>query len=251
RDMGANAVDMMDENDRIAKAIKRINKDEEDTLNIYMDKLPEQIITEKDLEFVQVNKEEMLDTENIVNKEEALKENIEFFNEKPICERINVPQFPEFMEAWFLVDKTHINPYGVPPTLLLQALTTSSASDGFNLERLETIDDEENNDEANGWGVRNENEVKSIDGVETIYLKESKGDDILPYSYNYLSQQYISDKAIADCVEALIGAHLIALSPSKTLDFMKWLGIKVLTEKPKPKSPVETLAVSLCLERIT
>lgn len=51
--MGANAVDMMDENDRIAKVIKRINKDEEDTLNIYMDKLPEQTITEKDLEFVQ------------------------------------------------------------------------------------------------------------------------------------------------------------------------------------------------------
>uniref|UniRef100_A0A914YGU1 Uncharacterized protein n=1 Tax=Panagrolaimus superbus TaxID=310955 RepID=A0A914YGU1_9BILA len=320
KDMGANAVDMMDENDRIAKVIKRINKDEEDTLNIYMDKLPEQIITESDLAFVQVNKEEMLDAEKNLN-EETIKENIEFFNEKPICERINVPQFPESMESWFFQDKTSVNPYGVPPTLLLQALTTSSASDGFNLERLETIgdsflklsvtnylyqnlphqhegnlsfirsrevsnanlfhlgktkgipclmecskfepsvnwlppgygtigstfepqmndgDDEENNDEANGWGVRNENEVKSIDGVETIYLNESKGDDLLPYSYNYLSQQYISDKAIADCVEALIGAHLIALGPSKTLDFMKWLGIKVLIEKPKLKS--ETFA---------
>lgn len=31
--------------------------------------------------------------------------------------------------------------YGVPPALLLQALTTASASDGINLERLETIGD--------------------------------------------------------------------------------------------------------------
>lgn len=33
------------------------------------------------------------------------------------------------------------NIYGVPPSLLLQALTTSSATDGINLERLETIGD--------------------------------------------------------------------------------------------------------------
>lgn len=31
--------------------------------------------------------------------------------------------------------------FGVPPSLLLQALTTASASDGMNLERLETIGD--------------------------------------------------------------------------------------------------------------
>jgi endoribonuclease Dicer len=31
--------------------------------------------------------------------------------------------------------------HGVPPALLLQALTTASASDGINLERLETIGD--------------------------------------------------------------------------------------------------------------
>lgn len=31
------------------------------------------------------------------------------------------------------------NPYGVSPALLLQALTTSSAADGINLERLETV----------------------------------------------------------------------------------------------------------------
>lgn len=37
-------------------------------------------------------------------------------------------------------------------------------------------------------------------------------------------------KAIADSVEALIGAHLISLGPNATRKFMKWLGIKVLTD---------------------
>ncbi|KAL7074663.1 hypothetical protein ACQ4LE_005973, partial [Meloidogyne hapla] len=43
-----------------------------------------------------------------------------------------------FSFMWNLVDQ---NPYGVSPALLLQALTTSSAADGINLERLETIGD--------------------------------------------------------------------------------------------------------------
>src|SRR5262249_3352816 len=33
------------------------------------------------------------------------------------------------------------NPYGASPSLLLQALTSSNASDGMNLERLETVGD--------------------------------------------------------------------------------------------------------------
>lgn len=41
----------------------------------------------------------------------------------------------------FEEDLSDKNIYGVPPTLLLQALTTSSATDGINLERLETIGD--------------------------------------------------------------------------------------------------------------
>ena len=48
-----------------------------------------------------------------------------------------------------------------------------------------------------------------------------------------VTQQYISDKSIADCVEALIGAHLIYLGPGPTQKFMGWLGLKVLQEKPK------------------
>ena len=47
-----------------------------------------------------------------------------------------------------------------------------------------------------------------------------------------VTQQYISDKSIADAVEALIGAHLIFLGSDPALNFMNWMGIKVLTEKP-------------------
>ena len=51
-----------------------------------------------------------------------------------------------------------------------------------------------------------------------------------PMPYNMLTQQWISDKSIADAVEALIGAHLIQLGQSATLKFMNWLGIKVIFE---------------------
>jgi dsRNA-specific ribonuclease len=53
-----------------------------------------------------------------------------------------------------------------------------------------------------------------------------------------MTQQCINDKAIADAVEALIGAHLISLGLSSTLKFMKWLDIKVLLEPKKPESPL-------------
>jgi endoribonuclease Dicer len=46
--------------------------------------------------------------------------------------------------------------------------------------------------------------------------------------YNMLTQQWISDKSIADAVEALIGAHLIQLGQEAALKFMHWLGIKVI-----------------------
>ncbi|KAJ8664854.1 hypothetical protein QAD02_006516 [Eretmocerus hayati] len=50
--------------------------------------------------------------------------------------------------------------------------------------------------------------------------------------YNLITQHSIPDKSIADCVEALIGAYLIACGPRGALLFMSWLGIHVLpTEK--------------------
>lgn len=53
-----------------------------------------------------------------------------------------------------------------------------------------------------------------------------------------LTQQYISDKSIADSVEALIGAHLTYLGPKNALKFMKWLDIKVLDESKEKFSPL-------------
>lgn len=55
-------------------------------------------------------------------------------------------------------------------------------------------------------------------------------EEISPLPYNMLTQQYLGDKSIADAVEALIGAHLLELGPTATLKFMKWVGLKVLTE---------------------
>eukprot|EP00095_Tigriopus_kingsejongensis_P006389 snap_masked-scaffold117_size339417-processed-gene-2.5 protein:Tk06389 transcript:snap_masked-scaffold117_size339417-processed-gene-2.5-mRNA-1 annotation:"endoribonuclease dcr-1" len=45
--------------------------------------------------------------------------------------------------------------------------------------------------------------------------------------YNLLTQQSIPDKSIADCVEALIGAYLIAGGKQGALGFMAWLGMDV------------------------
>jgi len=46
--------------------------------------------------------------------------------------------------------------------------------------------------------------------------------------YNLLTQHSIPDKSIADCVESLIGAYLIACGPQGALLFMTWLGLTVL-----------------------
>ena len=48
--------------------------------------------------------------------------------------------------------------------------------------------------------------------------------------YNLLTQHSIPDKSIADCVEALIGAYLIACGPQGALLFMTWLGLTVLPQ---------------------
>ena len=47
--------------------------------------------------------------------------------------------------------------------------------------------------------------------------------------YNLLTQHSIPDKSIADCVEALIGAYLIACGPKGALVLMKWLGLDLLS----------------------
>jgi endoribonuclease Dicer len=58
---------------------------------------------------------------------------------------------------------------------------------------------------------------------------QENSEHLLPFvPYNLLTQHSIPDKSLADCVEALIGAYLIACGPRGALLFMSWLGIKVL-----------------------
>ncbi|CAD6188634.1 unnamed protein product [Caenorhabditis auriculariae] len=228
--------------------------------------------------------------------------------------------------------------YGVSPCLLLTALTTSNASDGISLERLETIGDsflkyavtdylfhhhfdqhegklsfarskevsncnlyrlgkklgipqlivgakfephetwlppcyvpvghfkapnsadaeekdreieellagrqvEEKPTKATGWDEASKDIKSTTDGVETINFPKQHAtagptEEISPLPYNLLTQQNISDKSIADAMEALIGAHLLALGPKFTLQVMKWMGLKVLTEKAAITSPL-------------
>uniref|UniRef100_A0A914R8K0 RNase III domain-containing protein n=1 Tax=Parascaris equorum TaxID=6256 RepID=A0A914R8K0_PAREQ len=47
----------------------------------------------------------------------------------------------DWMTFSFEEDSLDSHPYGVSPCTLLQALTMSNASDGINLERLETVGD--------------------------------------------------------------------------------------------------------------
>ncbi|VDD85878.1 unnamed protein product [Enterobius vermicularis] len=89
---------------------------------------------------------------------------------------------------------------------------------------------------STGWdeGDTTKEVRKVADGVETITFPKPKwdgNDDITPLPYNMLTQQNLSDKSIADAVEALIGAHLLELGPTAALKFMKWLGLKVLTKE--------------------
>ena len=70
------------------------------------------------------------------------------------------------------------------------------------------------------------------DGAEADGKMSSSSPSAMPafVPYNLLTQHSIPDKSIADCVEALIGAYLIACGPRGALLFMSWLGIQVLPD---------------------
>ncbi|VDO75067.1 unnamed protein product [Haemonchus placei] len=94
-----------------------------------------------------------------------------------------------------------------------------------------------------GWDQADmNNDVRQLEnGVETINFAKVQI-ELPPLPYNMLTQQYISDKSIADAIEALIGAHLLTLGPRPTLKVMKWLGLKVLTDDVESVDPL----LSLC-----
>ena len=193
---------------------------------------------------------------------------------------------------------------GPGPSLLLQALTLSNASDGFNLERLETIGDSFlkkaitvylfgiytnvnegklsylRSKQVSNYNLyklgkrRNIHEIIHANKFEpfdtwlplhydSVYSNNLSFDQLFAAAFHKLaakntpttqpppppptvpapsSQQQttfdkykmhiVSDKSIADSVEAIIGAYLIKSGPKAALRVMYWFGLKVL---PKVK----------------
>ncbi|XP_011502153.1 PREDICTED: endoribonuclease Dcr-1 isoform X2 [Ceratosolen solmsi marchali] len=72
-------------------------------------------------------------------------------------------------------------------------------------------------------------EIMKSELIQTENKNSGSNDQFRSYvPYNLITQHSIPDKSIADCVEALIGAYLIACGPRGALLFMTWLGIHVL-----------------------
>ncbi|CAI2349147.1 unnamed protein product [Caenorhabditis sp. 36 PRJEB53466] len=93
-----------------------------------------------------------------------------------------------------------------------------------------------------GWDVGSDKLKSTADGIETInFPKQARTvtEDLSPLPYNLLTQQNISDKSIADAMEALIGVHLLTLGPNPTLKVMKeWMGLKVIEKDAGNQSPL-------------
>jgi dsRNA-specific ribonuclease len=108
-----------------------------------------------------------------------------------------------------------------------------------------TVTQKENIDDATS--DENVQEVTSVDdlnhGSSTVTHDDTMNEDgaekAIAFDENVMKQQ-ISDKCIADSVEALIGAHLMHCGYMGALGFMTWLGLEVFhrdsTENGKPPS---------------
>uniref|UniRef100_A0A8R1IC10 DRBM domain-containing protein n=2 Tax=Caenorhabditis japonica TaxID=281687 RepID=A0A8R1IC10_CAEJA len=128
------------------------------------------------------------------------------------------------------------------PTSTFKAPNTEDAEERDNeMERIlngQQIEVKE--EQKTGWDIGGDNLKSTADGIETInFPKQTRQipDDISPLPYNLLTQQNISDKAIADAMEALIGVHLLTLGPNPTLKVMSWMGLKVLEKDAKTDTP--------------
>ena len=62
--------------------------------------------------------------------------------------------------------------------------------------------------------------------------------------YNLQTQHSLPDKSIADCVEALIGCYLTSCSQRAALQFMSWLGLKVLPDEESVNRDASTTDAS-------
>lgn len=203
---------------------------------------------------------------------------------------------------------------GPNPSLLLQALTSKSAGDEFDLERLEMIGDSFLKyvvsvktylkyplfDEGKLTKIRSvliqnlhlyqqakkknlgEFLICSAFSSETNWLppcytvdeeidarvldNRTKPEELSKLKHNFFTQQIVSDKCIADAVEALIGAYLLSCGQRGALMFMHWMGLDPFPVKkdrvtkrdfftwpPEPPSVIvgEVPDVEDCLRRLT
>jgi endoribonuclease Dicer len=96
---------------------------------------------------------------------------------------------------------------------------------------------------ANRWNIGALPNVESLSSQAICDLLKERGGELLDKDipnfipYNLLTQHSIPDKSIADCVEALIGAYLIACGPRGALLLMTWLGVAVLPADGSPLQP--------------
>jgi len=146
-------------------------------------------------------------------------------------------------------------------SLVLQALTLSSAQDCFNMERLELLGDtflkmittvslHTMLPPTAPVGVLNKRRTEMFSNLHLYFLAKkkkipSKIKSILfkarsmwlPPGYSPkggeavstagLQSHVLPDKRIADCIEALIGAYITAGGTSAGLKFLEWLGLKL------------------------
>lgn len=70
-----------------------------------------------------------------------------------------------------------------------------------------------------------ENGVETVDLVAAANMPSGDAGEL--FCYNLLTQQAISDKTVADAVEALIGIYLATYGPVGAVRFLNWFGLKV------------------------
>ncbi|XKL67863.1 hypothetical protein PGB90_003354 [Kerria lacca] len=77
------------------------------------------------------------------------------------------------------------------------------------------------------WKVKS-HEISFVKKTKLEGVENEEENTLMYLPFHLVTYHSIPDKSIADCVEALIGAYLIACGIRGAMLFMSWLGIKVL-----------------------
>ncbi|UYV74239.1 DICER1 [Cordylochernes scorpioides] len=195
----------------------------------------------------------------------SLDASVNFYNEGLYIYPYTIPSHEDGSRRVYFDRHSILQPSSLPTSIpFLHALTLISASDNFNLERLETIGDsflkyvvtvliyrKFNTDEGKLHLLRsrlicNKNLFNLACARDLPQLIRSiKFDpynnwkppgfqinpDVLEDEQLLINTQEISDKSIADAVEALIGSYLLTCGPMGALRFLSWLGLEFLQQE--------------------